>query len=912
MGSPFTNIQQFLNLLQGVTPQGPNKWKAQCPAHDDRDPSLSIRLEDDKIKVKCFAGCDKGDVLKAIGLDWKQLYLDDGSKPRRGPGRPRKDAGPREVVAEYIYTDEHGKRLYRKVRYKPKDFDQHRAEGEAGWVSGPGCMKGVRRVLYRLPEVLAADTVYWTEGEKDADNVRAKLGLTATTVTEGAGGLSDESWQQEYADSLRGKNVVLLPDQDDKGLGHALFIGGKLRGIAASIKLLLLPEGCKDISDWLAEHGKAEWEGDLLPTARDFTDELVAELAEYAAPARQRAIRHDLPNVMVTGRHMRDITTEALKALHDHNNPARIFRRADQLLRISIDEAGKPYADALSEAAFRGELDRCCNFVRLGRDDNMVPLPPPLEIVRDGMTQPTEWQFPPLLGVTESPALRPDGTVLDTPGYDPATRLYYHPAPNLDVPPIPDKPTDPQLQDAKELIIEALADFPFDGYASWCNAIGTMMAPVLRPMIEGPVPMALFDKPQAGTGASLLAEVISVIATGRPAAMMSMPTDEEAWKKSITSILLQAQLVCVLDNCEGDLWAPSLASLLTLTTWRDRILGASKIVELPHRAIWIATGNNLRLRGDLPRRCIWSRMDAQVAQPWLRDLQTFRHPDLRGWVDDARGAILAAILTVAREWTRAGRPVPDATPILGGYESYSRLLGGVLHFMGARHFMANLSQLYDQVDRESPQWAAFLETWHDILGEDAYTAAQLIGCINDNTDLQGALPDALAYIMEKRGHGEVKNYGVRLGQRLANYLGRRYGNNYMLTKNGTLKRAVCWQVVRCSAATTSPNFSLQSEVGEVRPTLREGFNNNNIIDNTYRSRGPQTSLSSPLATKSGEVKAEISPGPEDIGALVDDADLKFICGGCKGTRYWFRKGSTVKVCAVCHPPQGGERIIDSV
>ena len=623
----------------------------------------------------------------------------------------------------------------------------------------------------------------------------------------------------------------------------------------------------------------------------------IARYSDGAKPGEQ-----PLSQVVATGRHMRDVTSEALAKLYERNEPARIFRRSDGLTRICVDERGRPYTDAMNEAAFRGELDRACNFVRLGREGDTAPVPPPLDVVRDGLTRPGDWRFPPLLGIIEAPALRPDGTILDTPGYDSATRLYYHPAPGLDVPAIPDRPTDSQLEDAKRMVVEALADFPFDSKASWCNAIGTVLAPVVRPMVDGPVPMALFDKPQAGTGASLLAEVISTIATGRPAAMMTMPADDEGMRKAITSILVQGQLVCTIDNIEGDLWAPSLAALLTLMTWRDCILGASKIVELPHRSVWIATGNNIRLRGDLPRRCIWCRMDAQVAQPWLRDIQRFRHPDLRGWVLDYRGPILAAILTVAREWVRAGRPVPAGIPILGGYEDYCRVTNGVLAFMGAKDFMGNLADLYDEADRDTPQWEGFLEAWHDVLGEKGYTSAELIEHMNDNETLRGALPDVLGYLMERKP-GEVKNYGVRLGQKLAVYNGRRYPNDLVLQKSGTKKRAVCWMVVRLPPGSTSPNFVLESEVGEVRATLTCGRENN-----AYRGGGAETSLSSPSATKKGEVVGEDSGGISD---LAKDADFQFMCENCKGKRYWLR-GGTTKLCAICRPPADGARIIHSV
>jgi putative DNA primase/helicase len=156
-------------------------------------------------------------------------------------------------------------------------------------------------------------------------------------------------------------------------------------------------------------------------------------------------------------------------------------------------------------------------------------------------------------------------------------------------------------------------------------------------MIDGPVPLAIFDKPQPGTGASLLAEVVSMIATGRTAPMMTAQKDDEGWRKAITSLLIKGQLVVTIDNVEADLTSPSLAAVLTAISYQDRVLGRSEILTLPNKTTWIATGNNIRLRGDLPRRCIWVRLDAKAARPWQRDINNFKHPYLIPWAAQEHG-----------------------------------------------------------------------------------------------------------------------------------------------------------------------------------------------------------------------------------------------------------------------------------
>ena len=160
-------------------------------------------------------------------------------------------------------------------------------------------------------------------------------------------------------------------------------------------------------------------------------------------------------------------------------------------------------------------------------------------------------------------------------------------------------------------------------------------------MIAGPIPLALLDKPGAGTGASLLADVVSLIATGREGAMMSAPREDEEWRKQITSLLLEGAAFVLIDNVVGRLRSAALSRVLTCTTWKDRLLGKNVSIEVAQRAVWAATGNNIRIGGDLARRSYWIRMDAGMARPYLRDESKFRHP-LPAWAIEHRGELLTA------------------------------------------------------------------------------------------------------------------------------------------------------------------------------------------------------------------------------------------------------------------------------
>ena len=220
------------------------------------------------------------------------------------------------------------------------------------------------------------------------------------------------------------------------------------------------------------------------------------------------------------------------------------------------------------------------------------------------------------------------------------------------------------------LTYELLTDFPFvldatglpAASASRANTLALLFTGLLRAVIQGPVPLALIDAPQQGTGKSLLASVLMLLATGQASAVRTAPAREEEWEKVITATLLAGTPICLLDNVVT-LRSPAFVALLTATHWEGRILGVLQMAHLPHLTVWIATGNNVQLHGEMVRRIYWIRLNAEMATPWRRT--GFRHDDLRAWVSAQRGALLAAALTVVRGWYAAGQP-QVSTPASGG------------------------------------------------------------------------------------------------------------------------------------------------------------------------------------------------------------------------------------------------------
>lgn len=448
---------------------------------------------------------------------------------------------------------------------------------------------------------------------------------------------------------------------------------------------------------------------------------------------RQERDRAERRKIILTDSRLRETTDRALVTLLDANDPPTVFVRGGALVRVVQDEKGMPSIAPLATADLRHILERVADFYKIRKGGEEYVAPPSLDVVQDLMASHSWPGIPPLEGIIESPVLLLDGTVVSSPGYCSSLRVIYTPAPDLVPPEVPDRPEPENLARAVKLLNEILQDFPFSDEASRVNAIGTLFTAVLRPVISGHVPLALIDKPQAGTGATLLAEVIAVVATGRPGAMMTAPAEEGEWSKVITALLSQGRSVVVIDNVEGALFAPSLAAVLTSDTWRGRVLGESTMVDLPNRATWIATGNNIQMGGDLPRRCYWVRMDAHRARPWQRT--DFLHPDLKAWVLQERGRILAAILTITRAWILAGMPKPTRVPQVGGFEGWRRFIGGILENAGLNDFLGNLEQFHERSDTNTSQWDAFLQSLLEHFPE-GFTVKEVITHLDAEQDTE--------------------------------------------------------------------------------------------------------------------------------------------------------------------------------
>lgn len=299
-----------MDLLGGAKKQHGQEYICTCPAHNDHKPSLWVSEGQKGIIMKCRANkCSTEDICRAIGIEMSQLFRDPlpkgGSGQKKAEGKPAPAQAPAparseekvktfdsyeaaygwigQLVKVYPYTNGNGQLLFEVARIRLSDgdktFRQHRpADPSKGKfpiiLNVPAEIRA--GVLYRQVEVNQAvkdgRTVYVVEGEKDADTM-AEMGYTATTCPGGA-----KSWTQAHSENLRGADVVILPDNDEPGEGHAQQVAELTITLAKRIRVVKL----KDYYPKLPHKGDISDLKDIV--GREKAKEILDKAVEKAQP----------------------------------------------------------------------------------------------------------------------------------------------------------------------------------------------------------------------------------------------------------------------------------------------------------------------------------------------------------------------------------------------------------------------------------------------------------------------------------------------------------------------------------------------------------------------------------------------------------------------------------------------------
>jgi putative DNA primase/helicase len=323
-----------------------------------------------------------------------------------------------------------------------------------------------------------------------------------------------------------------------------------------------------------------------------------------------------------------------------------------------------------------------------------------------------------LRAIATAPFIRPDLTVCAEPGYDECSRTFY--APNAAFPALPEHPTRAEAQVALSTLLAPFAEFPFADPAHKAAFAAHLLTEAVRPAVDT-VPLFVYTAPEAGTGKSLLSEMPACIVHGMPPAMRAWSGDGEELRKVLFASLLAGDRTIGFDNVPSGskIYAAELCRFVTSITYSDRKLGVSETASMPNTAVAFLTGNNLTPAGDLARRSIVVRLDANVDSRALRE-RAFTIDDLRSYVRAQRAELLVAALTVVRAFVVAGAP-RQAKP-LPSFEQWAGLVRDPLAWLGLADPLVTQDQ---ETDNGSEPLSAAFEAISRWRGDQWFQSSEL-------------------------------------------------------------------------------------------------------------------------------------------------------------------------------------------
>ena len=399
-----------------------------------------------------------------------------------------------------------------------------------------------------------------------------------------------------------------------------------------------------------------------------------------------------------------------------------------------------------------------------------IPVNCPAEIADRYLARAGHWKAPVLLGIVTSPTLRPDGSVLETPGFDAQSGLYYDPI-GYEFPPVPQHPSKEDAEAALGKLRHLIKDFPFTSAAGRSVALSAMLTTVVRRAVQT-APLHGFDAPTAGSGKSQLCDVPAIIATGHRSAVVGMSADRfgsnTEFEKNLKAMLLGGDQIIMIDNVtDTTVGGELLNQMLTQYAVSIRLFQTLNTVKVPNTAMVFVNGNNLIIDGDFTRRCLIARIDPGVERP---ELLSFDFSPMEKAKDD-RVHLLVAALTVLRAWVIADKEDLEMPSALQSFEDWSFLIRNALLWLGE----ADPLEVMDVVRFSDPKLSGLrtmMAAWRRVLGTERYYKMNEIITASASSD-----PDSRGEVLTNSDLAEAINLVTGDGRDKAKSLGWWLRNN---------------------------------------------------------------------------------------------------------------------------------------
>lgn len=520
----------------------------------------------------------------------------------------------------------------------------------------------------------------------------------------------------------------------------------------------------------------------------------VARLADMAAPQGADPITIRVDDLDSTTRALAEQVLPALAR-------REVYQRAGNLVHVVREPVndvggiaraiGSPHIRGLPKQLLINELSEAADWVKTvhskgGRSDDEA-VKPPDDVVRT-IIEAGQWErVRPLRAIANWPTLRPDGGIAMVDGYDPGSRYLL-----CDVPVIalPEAPTQSDARAAAVELLDLISDFPVEteaGRAAWLAGVLTLIA---RPAIRGPIPCILFNAPTAGSGKTLLAQLTAMLVTGTTTAARAAPQDSSEWNRSLLSIVLGGDAVCLFDNLKGKVESGALEAVLTTAKFKERRLRTNDEVVADVETLFLLTGNNAEFTVDLARRALECRLVPESERPETRG--GFKIPRLEAFVIHHRPRLLRAALTIFHAYNLANRP-PVSMRHMGSFEAWSDSVRAPMIWAGCADPGATQDALREEsASGELDGRRELLEAWHECFASRPVTVKAAL--------FEKKSPRLVQALTELCDVEKFEDVSSRvLGARLKSMKDRVLGSLALRKVAGNNSAGVVWQVVSLAA-----------------------------------------------------------------------------------------------------------------
>jgi hypothetical protein len=439
--------------------------------------------------------------------------------------------------------------------------------------------------------------------------------------------------------------------------------------------------------------------------------------------------------------------------------------------------------------------------------------------------------IPVLTGIVEAPTLRPDGTILSEPGYDAATGLLLDTG-GVDFPAVPERPTKEDAEEALRLIQDVIRAFPFKDEASKAAGVALMITPNVRKACRA-VPLTVISAPKMAAGKTLLACVAGYARLGRMPTLMPPAGDPNEERKRLLGVLLDGDEIVVVDNVDGKMKSDALCTAVTEPVFTDRMLGVNDKVTARSGTMFVATGNNLAVVGDLSSRVVGCLLDPGCEHPEERRFDVNLHETVPAMLP----RLVVAALTIVRAYLAAGEPMKGKLPNFARFEDWSRLVREPLKWLGMDDPCGGRDAV-EARDTERAVLASLLLAWHESFGDEHVLTGEAVKrATREPPAANGATPTAdelgrrerLLQAMEAAAPGAGKVSPVGLGRFMGRYEGRIEDGLRFVAKQ--VHKQSAWAALPTEGADTpagsetssdvNPRLGGDTEMGEMNPASRK-------------------------------------------------------------------------------------------